>query len=166
MFKGGQHDDRSNYRPISALPVVSRLFEKLIYDQLYHYLDKNRYLVSHQSGFRSLHSVVTCLLKATNDWYSKVPPLRNCIRRNSGLISLNKIPLYKKLSKLIHVQFLLQWYIVIFYWIYLNMSAEGLISQEIRMKVLSQDCYSFKNLSVLSQTNRSLNNSPYFKMLS
>ena len=69
IFKGGQRDDRSNYRPISVLPVVSRLFEKLIYDQLYHYLDKNRYLVSHQSGFRSLHSVVTCLLKATNDWY-------------------------------------------------------------------------------------------------
>ena len=69
IFKGGQRDDRSNYRPISVLPVVSRLFEKLIYDQLYHYLDKNRYLGSHQSGFRSLHSVVTCLLKATNDWY-------------------------------------------------------------------------------------------------
>ena len=69
IFKGGKPDDRSNYRPISVLPVVSRLFEKLIYDQLYQYLDKHKYLVSHQSGFRSLHSVVTCLLKGTNDWY-------------------------------------------------------------------------------------------------
>ena len=69
IFKGGKPDDRSNYRPISLLPVVSRLFEKLIYDQLYQYLDKHKYLVSHQSGFRSLHSVVTCLLKGTNDWY-------------------------------------------------------------------------------------------------
>ena len=47
---------------------MSRLLEKPIYDQLYQYLNKHKYLVSHQSGFRSLHSVVTCLLKGTNDW--------------------------------------------------------------------------------------------------
>ena len=68
-FKGGKPDDRSNYRPISVLPVVSRLFEKLIYDQLYQYLDKHKYLASNQSGFCSLHSVVTCLLKGTSDWF-------------------------------------------------------------------------------------------------
>ena len=45
--------------------------------------------------------------------YSKVPPFRNYVIRNSGLISLNKIPLYKELSRLIHVQFLVQWYIAI-----------------------------------------------------
>ena len=53
---------------------------------------------------------------------SKVLPLRNCVIRNSGLISLNRISLYKKLSRLIHVMFLLQWYIVIFHGIYLNVS--------------------------------------------
>ena len=42
---------------------------ELIYDQLYLYLNKHKYLVSHQSGFRSLHSVLTCLLKGTSDWY-------------------------------------------------------------------------------------------------
>ena len=67
--------------------------------------------------------------------YSKVPPLRNCIIRNSGLILVNKIPVYKKLSRLIHVQFLLEWYIVIFYGIYLNMAPISLSSLEIRMKV-------------------------------
>ena len=45
--------------------------------------------------------------------YSKVPPLRACIIRNSGLILKNKIPLCKKLSRLIHAQFLIQWYIAI-----------------------------------------------------
>ena len=44
---------------------------------------------------------------------SKLPPLRNCIIRNSGLISLNEIPLYKKPSRLIHVQFPIQSYIAI-----------------------------------------------------
>ena len=51
------------------LPFVSRVFEKLIYNQLYDYLDGNKLLFSKQSGFRSLHSVATCLLKCTSDWY-------------------------------------------------------------------------------------------------
>ena len=72
VFKSGEHDDRSNYRPISVLPVVSRLFEKLVYDQLYNHLDKNKYLYLHQTSFRALHSAVTCLLKSTNDWYVNI----------------------------------------------------------------------------------------------
>ena len=69
IFKNGQPDDRSNYRPISVLPVLARVFEKIIHNQLYHYLDKNNHLFSNQSGFRALHSVVTCLLNSTDDWY-------------------------------------------------------------------------------------------------
>ena len=72
IFKSGEQYDRSNYRPISVLPIVSRLFEKLIYDQLYNHLDKNKYLHTHQSSFRALHSVVICLLKSTNDWYVNI----------------------------------------------------------------------------------------------
>ena len=40
IFKQGSKDDGPNYRPISVLPVVSRLFEKLVYNQLY--LDKSK----------------------------------------------------------------------------------------------------------------------------
>ena len=72
IFKGGNADDRSNYRPISVLPVVSRLFDKLIYDQFYKYLVSNKHLYSDQYGFRHLHSVVSCLLKCTNDWYFNI----------------------------------------------------------------------------------------------
>ena len=69
IFKSGQPDDRSNYRPISVLPVLARVFEKLIHNQLYDYLDRNKHLFSNQSGFRALHSVVTCLLNNTDDGY-------------------------------------------------------------------------------------------------
>ena len=69
-FKSGNAGDCSNYRPISVLTVVSRLFEKLIYNQLYKYLDSNKLLYSDQYGFRQLHSVLACLLKCTYDWYS------------------------------------------------------------------------------------------------
>ena len=69
VFKDGPADESSNYRPISVLPVVSRLFEKLIYDQLYHYLDSNKLIFGKQSAYRQLHSVLSCLLKCTTDRY-------------------------------------------------------------------------------------------------
>ena len=69
IYKEGSKEERSNYRPISVLPVLARLFENLVNKQLYDYLDKNKFIYRKQSGFRSLHSVVTCLLSNTNDWH-------------------------------------------------------------------------------------------------
>ena len=54
---------------IIGLSPFSRLFEKLVYNQLYKYLDRHKFLYKHQSGFRSIHSVATCLLSSTNEWY-------------------------------------------------------------------------------------------------
>ena len=71
IYKDGSTEDRSNYRPISVLPVVSRLFEKMIFHQVYNYFTENELFYSDQSGFRLFHSVLTCLLKCTNDWYLK-----------------------------------------------------------------------------------------------
>ena len=62
---GGNADDYWNYRPISVLPFISRVLEKLIYDQLYKHLNSNKLLYSNQYCFRQLHSVVACLLKPT-----------------------------------------------------------------------------------------------------
>ena len=69
IYKDGSRNEISNYRPISVLPFVSRLFEKLVYDQLYTCFNSNSLLHSGQSGFRSFHSDLTCLLKCTYDWY-------------------------------------------------------------------------------------------------
>ena len=69
IYKDGSRNEISNYRPISVLPVVSRLFEKLVYDQLYTYRNSNNLIHPGQSGFQTFHSVLTCLLKCTNDWY-------------------------------------------------------------------------------------------------
>ena len=53
------------------LPVISQLFEKLIFDQLYDYLNRNQLILLLQFAFRKLHSVLTCLL-GTNDWYLNI----------------------------------------------------------------------------------------------
>ena len=68
MFKKGVKSDLNNYRPISVIPVVWKVFEKIVYDQLYQYLNDNKLLSSCQLGFRSLHSTLTALLEATNSW--------------------------------------------------------------------------------------------------
>ena len=69
IFKEGDKDDKSNYRPISVLPAISRLFEKLTTDQLYQFMEKNGLFSTDQSGFLRQHSTLTSLLKSTDDWY-------------------------------------------------------------------------------------------------
>ena len=64
IFESGQSDDRSNYRLILVLPFLSRVFEKLVFNQLYEYLDKNKLIHNKQSGFTSYHSAFTCLLES------------------------------------------------------------------------------------------------------
>ena len=68
LFKKGLKLDPNNYRPISVIPVFSKVLEKIVYNQLYHYLDDNKLLLGCQSGFRSLHSTLTVLLEATDAW--------------------------------------------------------------------------------------------------
>ena len=68
LFKNGQRSDFNKYRPISVTPIVAKVFERIIYDQLYAYLNDNNLISCRQSGFRSLHSTVTALLQATDNW--------------------------------------------------------------------------------------------------
>ncbi len=50
------------------IPVVTKTFEKIVYGQLYEYLNSYHLLNPCQSGFRSLHSTLAALLEATNSW--------------------------------------------------------------------------------------------------
>ena len=56
IFKSGAKDSFDNYRPISILPTLSRIFEKCIYTQLITHLESNKLLSDHQYGFRSHRS--------------------------------------------------------------------------------------------------------------
>ena len=58
-FKKGKRDDPNNYRSISIIPTVAKIFEKNIYDQLCDYLNDNNLLTHCQSGFRSQYTHYT-----------------------------------------------------------------------------------------------------------
>ena len=66
LYKKGSALEPKNYRPISLLPLLSKLFEKVIHNQTQHYLDKNNVLYKYQSGFRPKHSTDTCLSLLTD----------------------------------------------------------------------------------------------------
>ena len=56
LFKGGDKRVRGNYRPISLLPLFSKLFEKVIAKRMRSYFDSNEILTNHQFGFRKSYS--------------------------------------------------------------------------------------------------------------
>ena len=62
----------ANYRPISFLPAVSKVFEKEVFRQVYGYLTENCMLSKFQSGFRPKHCTVThsfkCVMNGLNTW--------------------------------------------------------------------------------------------------
>ena len=69
LYKNGQRNIPGNYRPISVLPAISKIMERILYDQLYDYLTKFELLSDSQFGFRKFHSTASALLDCTNDWY-------------------------------------------------------------------------------------------------
>ena len=60
IHKKKDKGDKTNYRPVSILANISKIYEKLFYNQLYDYFDD--ILNSSQYGFRKGHSTRHCLL--------------------------------------------------------------------------------------------------------
>ena len=61
LYKKGNSNLEGNYRPVSILPVISKLLERIVYDQLYKYLCDNNLIYQFQSGFRPMFSTDTAL---------------------------------------------------------------------------------------------------------
>ena len=56
----------TNYRPISILPSISKILEKIIYKRLYIFLNVNNLLVPNQFGFRKKHSTDYAIIQLLN----------------------------------------------------------------------------------------------------
>ncbi len=58
--------ETNNYRPISILPILSKLLEHFAHSSFSEYLEERNLLTIAQSSFRRLHSTVTSLLHVTD----------------------------------------------------------------------------------------------------
>ena len=65
IYKKGCKLDRSNYRPISLLSNISKLFEKLMHNRLSNFLKTSNIIYELQFGFRKKHSTVQTLIDIT-----------------------------------------------------------------------------------------------------
>ena len=63
IFKKGEKDNMNNYRPIALLPVMSKIFEKVINERITKVLDERGYIDENQYGFRKKHSTEDAILK-------------------------------------------------------------------------------------------------------
>ena len=81
VFKKGDPDKCNNYRPISILPCISKILERIVYNQLYNFLIKYNIIIPCQYGFRKLHSTDLAIL----DLYDKVS---NALSNNQYVVGI------------------------------------------------------------------------------
>ena len=84
IFKKCSKLHPGNYRPISVLPVISKLLERIVHTQPYTYLNDTGLLTAEQSGFRKNHSTQTSLHKLLENFYSDIEN-----GKNIGMLALN-----------------------------------------------------------------------------
>ena len=70
VHKKDEPTDKENYRPVSVLPLLSKMFERLIYDHLNEYLEQ--YLNSLLCGFRKAHSTQHALFRLLQEWQNEL----------------------------------------------------------------------------------------------
>ena len=70
VFKKGDTTDKESYRPISTLSNFSKIFEKLIYNQIFEFM--NPKLSKYITGIRKNHKTQHALLKVIETWRSKL----------------------------------------------------------------------------------------------
>ena len=66
IFKSGDKEFVSNYRPISVLSCFSKILERIMYNRLYSFLINNNILYTKLFGFQKEHSTEHAILQLTN----------------------------------------------------------------------------------------------------
>ena len=102
LFKKDDHGLPTNYRSISLLPTISKVFERVIYDQRYLYFNNNNLLADEQFGFRKNHSTEYAAIKMvdhiSNEMESGKTPVTLFIDLSNAFDTLSFDILLQKLN--------------------------------------------------------------------
>ena len=79
FFKSGDSNSTVNYRPISMLPFLSKIFEKLMCVRLDYYLKSNNILCAHQFGFRKKSNTSDAIIEFLDYVYSSLDSKQSTI---------------------------------------------------------------------------------------
>ena len=79
IYKSGGKEIISNYRPVSLLPVFSKILEKIVYKRLYNYLEKFNILTPSQYGFRKSLSTNLAILEMQDRAVNYLSNNENCV---------------------------------------------------------------------------------------
>lgn len=72
IFKGGSKENVSNYRPISVLSSLNKIFEQVIRARLFSFLDRTRFLNKSQFGFRNSSNTAIAVTELMNYVYGEL----------------------------------------------------------------------------------------------
>lgn len=76
LYKSGDVSQFSNYRPISLLPSISKIYERVIFDQILTYFNNHDLLCMQQYGFRPGHSTELAALQLTDHLYKQMDTMK------------------------------------------------------------------------------------------
>jgi len=76
VFKKGSRNEKTNFRPVSILPTLSKSFEKILYTQIYNYIDQ--FLSTSQCGFRKGYSTQHSLIVLIEKWRKSLDKGEEC----------------------------------------------------------------------------------------
>ena len=72
IYKSENRKKCENYRLISILPIISKIFERSVFNQLYEFLNSNSLLSKQQFGFRPKNSTLVALIQMFDAWYENM----------------------------------------------------------------------------------------------
>ena len=67
LHKEGDKSKPENYRPISLLPIIGKIFDFLIFDRIKNYIEKFKIIEVKHFGFRSNHSSTDLIVSLSED---------------------------------------------------------------------------------------------------
>lgn len=99
VYKKGPRGDATNYRPISLLPTVSKVLERIVYEQLQEYIrSRPDILPAQQFAYRSHHSCEDALALCINSWQRSID--------EGKVVALALLDLSKAFDCVNHIQLL------------------------------------------------------------